>query len=290
MFKNLIISLRPKQWTKNSLLFAGLVFSQNLFQASLAIRVLLGFVIFCLLSGATYMINDLLDLQQDRIHPVKSKRPIASGRLPKSVVLVVSIGLILIGLFSAFFLDRVFGFIALSYICLTLCYSFFLKHVVILDMIVVSLGFVLRAVAGAEIIHVKISSWLLVCTIFLALFLSLGKRRHELILLGDNAQTHRPILEEYSPYLLDQMISVVTASTVMAYTLYTTSPETVEKFGTRNLVFTTPFVLFGIFRYLYLMHQKRLGGSPEQILLSDKPMIFNIFLYLITAGIILYLH
>lgn len=288
IFQQLFISLRPKQWTKNVLLFAGLIFSLHLFQMESVIRTVLGFVIFCLLSGAAYLVNDLLDLKQDRIHPLKSKRPLASGKLPIPTAVISAAGLLAGGLFSAFLLDTLFGVIALSYVLLTLGYSLFFKQVAILDVIVIAIGFVLRAVAGAQIIHVTISSWLLVCTIFLALFLTLGKRRHELILLGKSARSHRRILGEYSPYLLDQMMAVVTASTVMAYTFYTASPDTVEKFHTHNLVFTTPFVLFGIFRYLYLMHQKNMGGSPEQILLKDKPMIFNIFLYLTVIAIILY--
>jgi 4-hydroxybenzoate polyprenyltransferase len=289
MLKSLIISLRPKQWTKNALLFAGLLFSRNLFQTPLLLKVLAGFCIFCILSGATYLFNDIFDLEQDRKHPLKSKRPLASGKLSVRAARIAFLFLLGAGLSSAFLMDVLFGAIAASYVGLTLGYSLFFKHIVILDMIAVSIGFVLRAVAGAQLIHVSISSWLLICTIFLALFLSLGKRRHELVLLGDDAQAHRPILEEYSPYLLDQMIAVVTASTVMAYTLYTTAPDTVEKFGTRNLLLTTPFVLFGIFRYLYLMHQKSLGGSPEQILLKDKPILFNILFYLIATGVILYL-
>jgi 4-hydroxybenzoate polyprenyltransferase len=289
MIKQLFISLRPKQWTKNVLLFAGLIFSKNLFQFPLFLKVAAGFVVFCALSGAGYLINDILDLRQDRIHPLKSKRPLASGRLTVPAAFSTALVLAVSGLAAAFSINVFFGLIALVYMSTTLGYTLFFKHVVILDMIVLATGFVLRAVAGVTVIHVTISSWLLVCTIFLALFLTLGKRRHELILLGEDAQAHRPILEEYSPYLLDQMVSVVTASTLMTYTLYTMAPETIEKFGTRNLVLTTPFVLFGIFRYLYLMHQKNLGGSPEQILLKDIPMVINSLLYFIATSLIIYL-
>ncbi|MFH1941491.1 MAG: hypothetical protein ABIL68_05250 [bacterium] len=190
--------------------------------------------------------------------------------------------------FALVFLNTRFGWIAAAYVVVMLSYTFFLKKVVILDVIVIASGFVLRAVAGAVVIDVSISSWLLVCTIFLALFLGLNKRRHELILLGEDATSHRHILKEYSPYLLDQMISVVTASTVMAYALYTTAAETVEKFGTRNLILTLPFVLYGIFRYLYLVHQKNMGGSPEQIFIKDGAMMLNIVLYLAVVGVILY--
>lgn len=284
----LILSLRPKQWTKNLLVFAGLLFSMNLFHTQSVVKALAAFVLFCILSGTVYVINDLLDLEQDKAHPVKCKRPLASGRLSKKVAVIAVIVLAVGGLVLSFMLNLSFGIVALSYFLLMLGYTLALKHMVILDVIVIAMGFVLRAVAGAMVIHVTISSWLLVCTIFLALFLGLSKRRHEMVLLGDEAKNHRKILGEYSPYLLDQMVAVVTASTVMAYALYTTAPETVEKFQTRNLIFTLPFVLYGIFRYLYLVHQKKMGGSPEMVLLKDKPMITNILLYALTVGFILY--
>jgi len=288
MILPLIESLRPKQWTKNLLIFAGLLFSQKLFDVPLLLKSAAAFFLFCLLSGSEYVVNDLKDVEQDRNHPIKSKRPIASGRLSISFAIVFVLIFMIGGIAAAFLLERGFGWIALSYTVLMLAYTFRLKHIVILDMIIIAMGFVLRAVAGAAAIGVTISSWLLVCTTFLALFLALSKRRHELILLGDDAESHRKILGEYSPYLLDQMVAVVTASTVMAYALYTMAPETVDKFGTRNLIFTLPFVLYGIFRYLYLVHQKNMGGSPEMILLKDRSMIINIFLYLAAAGLILY--
>ena len=281
-------SLRPKQWTKNLLLFAGLLFSKSLFQVPLLLKSLGGFAVFCVLSGTVYLVNDLLDLEQDKAHPLKSKRPLASGRLPVPLAMVSAIFLGGIGVVSSFLLGTSFGLIAVVYFILMAGYTLKLKHMVILDVIVLAMGFVLRAIAGATVIHVTISSWFLVCTTFLALFLGLGKRRHEIVLLGEGAQSHRKILGEYSPYLLDQMVAVVTASTVMAYALYTTAAETVEKFGTRNLLFTLPFVLYGVFRYLYLVHQKNMGGSPEQILIQDRPMILNILFYLAAVGIILY--
>jgi len=188
----------------------------------------------------------------------------------------------------AFSLSFPFGMVAVSYLILQILYSFYLKHVVILDVFSVASGFVLRVVGGAEVIHVPISSWLLICTILLSLFLAMSKRRHELILLEDNAVHHRKILYEYSPYFLDQMISVVTSSTVIAYALYTMSEETVKKFHTDNLKFTIPFVIYGIFRYLYLIHQKNEGGNPEMVLLTDKPLIINILLYGLVVGFILY--
>ena len=288
MIGPLLTSLRPRQWIKNFFLFGALLFSKSVFQGPLLIKTVASFIIFCLLSGAEYLFNDLVDLKQDRIHPLKKQRPLASGKLSILTAIIVLVILFAGGLVASFSLSNAFGWIAGVYVLMMLGYTVVFKHVVILDVIVIALGFVLRAIAGAVVNELSISSWLLVCTIFLALFLALSKRRHELILLGDDATDHRKILGEYSPYLLDQMIAVVTASTVMAYALYTTAADTVEKFGTRNLIFTMPFVLYGIFRYLYLIHQKKLGGSPEQIMIQDKPMIINILFYLLTAGFILY--
>ena len=280
--------MRPRQWTKNLLVFAALIFSQNLFNTPMLRDSTIAFVIFCFLSGSVYTLNDLLDIKQDRLHPKKSKRPLASGKLKPATAIMAGLLLIILSLVNAFWLNTNFGLIALSYFILQIAYSTILKHVVILDVLAVSIGFVLRAIAGAEVIDVPISSWLLVCTILLALFLSLGKRRHEILLLEENAVNHRKILYEYSPGLLDQMISVVTASTVVAYALYTMSTETITKFQTDNLKYTIPFVLYGIFRYLYLIHQKSGGGSPEKILLNDKPLLINIILYLTTVWLFTY--
>jgi len=281
-------TMRPRQWTKNLLVFAALIFSQNLGNLPMVSDTTIAFIIFCLLSGSVYTLNDLLDVKQDRTHPKKSQRPLASGKLQPPVAIVSAIILVVLSLANAFWLNTNFGFIALGYFILQIVYSTVLKHVVILDVLAVSIGFVLRAIAGAEVINVPISSWLLVCTILLALFLSFGKRRHEIILLEGNAANHRKILYEYSPALLDQMISVVTASTVVAYALYTMSAETINKFQTDNLKFTIPFVLYGIFRYLYLIHQKSEGGSPEKILLNDRPLLINIILYLLTVWFFTY--
>lgn len=281
-------TMRPRQWTKNLLVFAALIFSQNLSNLPMVSDATIAFIIFCFLSGSVYTLNDLLDIKQDRTHPKKSQRPLASGKLQPPVAIISGSILVVLSLANAFWLNTNFGFIALGYFILQIAYSTALKHVVILDVLAVSIGFVLRAIAGAEVINVPISSWLLVCTILLALFLSLGKRRHEIILLEDNAADHRKILFEYSPALLDQMISVVTASTVVAYALYTMSAETINKFHTDNLKYTIPFVLYGIFRYLYLIHQKSEGGSPEKILLNDRPLLINIILYLLTVWFFTY--
>jgi 4-hydroxybenzoate polyprenyltransferase len=281
-------SLRPKQWSKNLLVFAGILFSQNIVNLPLLFKAIFAFFVFCLLSGAVYMLNDITDVKKDRLHPVKSQRPLAAGRLRVSHAVLILIFFIAFALGLSYYLSLSFFLVALAYFLLQLAYSFSLKRIVILDVFAVAGGFVLRVVAGTVAINVEISSWLLICTIFLALFLGLSKRRHELVVLGAGAKNHRAVLSRYSPYLLDQMISVVTASTLVAYCLYTMSEETIEKFGTRNLIFTIPFVLYGIFRYLYLVHQEGEGGSPENILITDKPLLVAIVLWILTIVIVLY--
>jgi 4-hydroxybenzoate polyprenyltransferase len=283
-------SLRPKQWIKNFFIFGALLFSQNLLNEPLVIKTIEAFVAFCLVSSAHYIFNDLRDLAEDRLHPVKRMRPLASGRLKKgpAVAALVVIGAAGIALGAS--INRPFLIILVGYLLLQTAYSMWLKHIVILDVFVIAAGFLIRVVAGGLAITVAISSWLLICTILLSLFLAMGKRRHELVLLDKQAAVHRPILKEYNIYLLDQMISVVTASTLVAYCLYTISDETVAKFGTRNLIFTVPFVLYGIFRYLYLIHQKAEGGTPEALIVQDKPLLIDIFLWIAAAALILQLR
>lgn len=263
-------------------------FFQNILNLSLLGKTIVAFISFCLLSSSFYIFNDLQDLEEDKRHPLKSKRPLASGRLKKSYALF-SFGVLgFLGLILAASLNWPFLLISLVYFFLQVAYSLWLKHVVILDVFVIAAGFLIRVVAGGLAIKVTLSSWLLICSTLLALFLALSKRRHELVLLSKEASEHRPILEEYSPYFLDQLIAVVTASIVVAYCLYTISEETVAKFGTSNLLFTVPFVLYGIFRYLYLIHQKFEGGSPELLIIKDKPLLIDIFLWIVSAILILY--
>jgi 4-hydroxybenzoate polyprenyltransferase len=281
-------SLRPTQWTKNLIVFAGLIFSQNFLNVPLLVKTIAAFVLFCAVSSGVYLINDLADLKGDRNHPKKSKRPLASGRLKASVAVLSAVILVLFSLGSSIVLNPLFAVTIFAYFLLQLAYIFYLKSIVIIDVSVIAAGFVLRAVGGAVAINVQISSWLIICTILLALFLGFSKRRHELVILEKTGPEHRPVLQEYGTALLDQMIAVVTPSTVLAYALYTTSEETISKFHTRNLIYTIPFVLYGIFRYLYLIYKKDLGGSPERILLTDKPLIANMLLYAIAVGIILY--
>jgi len=268
--------------------FAALAFSKHLFERGPLLRSLLAFALFCALSGAVYLLNDVTDVERDRRHPLKRRRPIASGELPVRSALAVAAGLGLAGLAGSWLLGPAFLACTACYVALNLLYSFRLKEVVIVDVLAVSLGFVIRAAAGAAAIGVAISDWLLICTVLLALFLSLAKRRHELTSLSGAAADHRAILAEYSPYLLDQMIGVVTASCLMAYAFYTTAEETRQKFQTDRLAWTIPFVLYGIFRYLYLVHQKEKGGSPTDVLLADRPLLLAVALWALAVVAIVY--
>jgi 4-hydroxybenzoate polyprenyltransferase len=284
----LLISLRPEQWTKNLLVFAGVVFGGRLMDPG-SVEIALGaFAIFCALSGAVYLFNDVADRMTDKNHPLKRERPIASGRLSVTTALAAGLGLGIAAVQAAFMLRTELGIAAGTYLTMLLIYSAALKHVVIVDVLMIAAGFVLRAIAGAVAVDVPIGHWLLVCTTLLALFLALSKRRHELTLLAEGATDHRPILEEYSPYLLDQMIGVVTSSTLIAYTVYATSTDTAARLGTTKLGLTIPFVLYGIFRYLYLVHQKRGGGSPAAMLLTDRPLLGCVALWAATVIALLY--
>jgi len=286
--RGLLVSLRPHQWTKNLVVLAPLALSKHLFEGEPLLRALAAFGLFCGLSGAVYLLNDVTDVERDRLHPLKRLRPVASGALPLRLAAMVAAVLALGSLAASFLLGRGFLACAVAYLGLNVLYSLKLKEVVIVDVLSVSLGFVLRAVAGAMAIEVLISEWLLICTILLALFLTLSKRRHELTTLSDSAVGHRPTLQEYSPYLLDQMIAVVTASCVTAYAFYTTAQETRDKFQTDRLAWTLPFVLYGIFRYLYLVHRKEQGGSPTDVLLTDRPLLIDVFLWAVTVVLIIY--
>lgn len=285
---NLLVSLRPEQWTKNLILFAGLIFGLKLFEAKAVATTVGAFLIFCALSGVVYLINDVMDREADGRHPLKSRRPIASGALSPRAALTAATGLGAVALLVAFWLSTTFGVVAAAYVALLAGYSAVLKHVVIIDVLTISAGFVLRAVAGAVVIGVHISQWLLVCTTLLALFIALSKRRHELVLLADGAVEHRRILGEYSPYLLDQMIGIVAASTLVAYVFYTISPDKVLEFGTDLLGLTIPFPLYGIFRYLYLVHRKDGGGSPSTLLLNDRPLLLCVALWIAAVVLIIY--
>ncbi|OQX56376.1 MAG: decaprenyl-phosphate phosphoribosyltransferase [Candidatus Cloacimonas sp. 4484_209] len=284
----IVIELRPAQWLKNLFVFAGLIFSLSFVKLLPILQSLLGFVIFCLASSAVYIFNDIIDRESDALHNNKKNRPIASGILGIKLAIFVSILLFALSISLSLLLNLYFFSTCLLYIILMIIYSLLLKKIIILDVITIAFGFILRAVAGAVAIKVSISPWLLLTTFLIALFLALCKRRYELTSLGEYAGNHRKTLSQYSPYLLDQMIAVVTASTVVTYSLYTLARETYLKFGTRFLGFTIPFVIYGIFRYLFLIHSKQRGGSPESTLLTDKPLLIDILLWGISSIFIIY--
>lgn len=283
----LLLALRPSQWTKNLIVFAGLIFGERLFVPGAAAQAAGAFLAFCALSGAVYLVNDIIDREQDRHHPAKRHRPIASGALSPHAAAIAAAALTGTALGWAFWTSTPLGQVAVGYTALLTGYSLLLKHIVILDVLTIAVGFVLRAIAGAVAVDVPISPWLLVCTILLALFLGLSKRRYELVLLAGGASDHRPILGEYSPYLLDQMIGIVTASTVMSYILYVTESDTALRFGTTGLGLTIPLPLYGIFRYLYLVHQKG-GGAPSELLLTDRPLLACVAVWVAAVAIIIY--
>ena len=284
----IVASMRLQQWIKNLFIFAALVFSANLFNAGDIILTVEGFFIFCLTASGVYLFNDVVDIERDKLHPIKSKRALPSGKLSKQAAISASAFLLLVGFITAYGLKAEFGIILLSYIVINVLYTYQLKRVVILDVMTIAAGFVLRVVAGAVLINVPTSEWLIICMILLSLFLGFSKRRHEIKILENSANTHRSVLQHYSPYFLDQMIGIVTATTVMSYALYTISEETVNKFGTKHLIYTVPFVLYGIFRYLYLVHKKDEGGDPTRLVVTDIPLLCNIILWIITVSIIIY--
>jgi 4-hydroxybenzoate polyprenyltransferase len=285
---SLLVSLRPDQWHKNLIVFAALIFAVKLLDPAALARATAAFLIFCAVSSVVYLINDVADRDQDRQHPVKRLRPIASGELSPGTALTFAAVLGAAALAIAFWLRPAFGAAAAAYLALFVVYTAALKHIVVLDVMTIAIGFVLRAVAGGLVIDVHISNWLLVCTMLGALFLGLAKRRHEMTLLTEGAGGHRKILEEYDTYLLDQMIGVVAAATMVAYIIYCASPETRAYFGTEWMVLTTPFPIYGLFRYLYLVHRKAGGGNPSDLMLNDRPLLACVLLWGLTSVVIIY--
>lgn len=281
--------MRPRQWVKNLFVFAALLFTGNLTNTQLLGRSIAAFAIFCGLSGVVYLFNDIADLQRDREHPKKKNRPIARGTLSVGTAISAAVVIGVVSLTAAVALSitrdnaNLFWVVAVAYLILNLAYSFSLKGIVILDVFCIALGFVMRAAAGAVVIGVEMSQWLFLCTLLLSLFLALGKRRHELLLLEQGAVSHRAILKEYSPYFLDQMIAVVTAATVMAYAMYTF--DSGKPYFTPYLWWTIPFVIYGIFRYLYLVHQRDQGGDPTSLVISDPPLLASILLWALAVWI-----
>jgi 4-hydroxybenzoate polyprenyltransferase len=288
MFLHLVKLARPAQWLKNGIIFLALIFAGELTNPIAVEQALVAIILFCLLSSAVYILNDLVDRKQDQQHPIKRHRPLASGVLSVQTAVVMLVILSVIGLGGAWLLNRHFFAAAAVFVVVNVLYSLWLKNVVIVDAMMVAASFVIRAYAGAFAINVPASKWMLINTLLLALFLAFGKRRHELVELEGEATAHRKILGQYSPYLLDQLMAVVTPSVLVMYMLYSFSPEVSEKLGTTNLFVTIPFVVYGIFRYLYLIHHKAEGGSPTEVLIGDWPILVTVALWLITSSVVLY--
>lgn len=279
--------MRIRQWTKNVFVLAALVFDRQLLNITSLWHSVAGMFIFCLLSSSVYLFNDIMDVEADRKHPVKSKRPIASGLLPIRVALVASIILVVITLPLAYLLSPWFALIAFIYFALNLAYSTWLKHIAILDVLLVAAFFVLRVAAGVTLIKVeRFSPWLYVVTTLFALYIGFGKRRAELALLAEGANMHRKVLEGYTIPMLDQFITIVSSTTIVAYSLYTFTAENLK--GSALMMLTIPFVLYGIFRYLYLVQVKHAGGAPEELLLTDRPLQITIFFWGLSVLLIFY--
>ena len=282
MLFKLVKLARPVQWVKNSILLAALLFAGEITNLAKLQTAFWATAIFCLLSSVIYIYNDIVDSEKDKEHPLKRNRPIASGEISKSTAAFFLLIILVVGLWGAWYINYSFFIVSLLFIFLNFFYTLVLKNIVIVDVMTIALSFVLRAYAGAIAISVPASKWLVISTLFLALFLILGKRRHEMILLDDKAVSHRKSLDKYSPYLLDQLIGVVTASVVVIHILYSLSNEVAEKLHTEYMYITIPFVLFGIFRYLYLIHKEEKGGSPTTEAVSDIPIIIDVILFTVT--------
>ncbi|MBL7178269.1 MAG: decaprenyl-phosphate phosphoribosyltransferase [Desulfobacteraceae bacterium] len=282
-------SLRPHQWVKNGFVLIPLLFAQKVFHFPSLLKSLIALAIFCLLAGAIYLINDLIDLEADRAHPAKKDRPLAAGMITPRLAKVAAGIFLLLSLVSGFLLSAEFFLVVVIYVAVQALYNYRLKDVVILDLFCISSGFFLRMIGGAVAIQVIISHWLIICTVLISIFLALAKRRHELVLLGvASAINHRKVLSEYDPYLLDQMIGVITGSTLLSYMLYCISPDTIEKFQTDRMIYTFPFVLYGILRYLYLIHKRGRGGAPEKVIFSDSPLLISVLLWGFFSMLIVY--
>lgn len=279
--------MRPRQWIKNLLVFAAVFYGGKIGERESAFRAFAAFVLFCALSGVVYLVNDILDLEQDRLHPLKRLRPIASGRLSVNAAWSAAVLIAPTALLLSFALSRGFGQCAVAYFLLMFGYSFGLKRVVILDVLLLAIGFVLRAYAGAEAVEVATTKWFFECVLFLSLFVAICKRRHELVLLNNRAGEHRAVLKEYSSGFLDQMVAASTAGAILTYSLWAMDEETARKFGP-HMIITVPFVVYGIFRYLYLVYHRSEGGAPEMMFLTDRPLLIGIFLWAIVAIILVY--
>lgn len=290
MVIHLIKLARPKQWIKNFFVFAPLLFSRHVFDMPFLLSSLAAFLIFSLASSSVYIINDILDVESDRAHPKKKYRPIASGEVSPRQALIFLALLVIIIITGLLFLKPIFAAVIILYLITNLLYSLKVKSIVLLDVFFISFGFMLRVLGGAAAISVPISSWMILTTIFISLFLAISKRRGELsqVINQDNIEKQRKVLKEYSVEFADQLNTIAAAGTIISYALYTVSDKTVATFGTDKLIYTTPFVIYGIFRYLYLMHQKNLGESPTTIVTKDIPIILDVIFWFIFCVIIIY--
>lgn len=287
--RGLLIEMRPQEWTKNLLVFTGVIFSRSLFELHDLWTSIAGFLLFCAASSGIYIFNDLCDIEADRQHPIKSKRPLAAGDLNINLARIAMILLFAIAAFGSLALSFSFALIIVLYLSICLAYSLQLKNIVILDVILIASGFVLRAISGAVLIDVTISEWLIICTSMVALLVGFGKRRHELTLLESAASTHRKNLGEYSIHFLDSIMAICSGAALITYALYTRADETVARVGSQWMLITIPFVVYGVFRYLFLIHQRDAGGDPVKILFHDRPMVLNLLLWLIAAALVVYL-
>lgn len=279
--------MRPRQWVKNTFIFAPLVFDQKLTQRDALLATLAGFVLLCMASSAVYLVNDLADLEADRRHPQKRFRPIAAGTLPRRVAQVSATILFLVTLGLSLLLSLPFALIVAIYILTNLLYSYRLKHVPIIDVMVLASGYVLRVAGGVVLVSVeRFSPWLYICTTLLALFIGFGKRRAEMVLMADSANEHRRVLDGYTLPFLDQLIVIVSACAIMAYSLYTFSAENLP--DNHFMMLTIPFVMYGIFRYLQLIHVQSAGGAPDELVMSDWPLLATIVLWGFSAAAVLY--
>lgn len=283
----LLVGMRPRQWTKNLILLAPLIFAGRLLDPASALRSVAAFGLFCLVAGSVYLVNDIKDAERDRLHEVKRTRPVASGALSPARAAFAAGALVLGGLVASYLLAPGFCLVVGVYLVQQTLYTFYLKNEVLLDVMSIAAGFVLRATAGALVIDARQSPWLITCAALLALFLGFAKRRHELVVLDRGSGRHRPVLEHYNEMMLDSLLSTVSSATIVTYGLYTFFSHSGQE--AYYLMLTIPFVAYGLFRYLYLVHLKNLGGSPEEILLTDKPLIVNIVLWLASVAAILYL-
>ncbi len=283
MMRALLISLRPRQWTKNLVLFAGVVFSGNALDLSMQAVVLTAFLCFCAGVSAGYLVNDIVDRDRDRLHPVKRQRPIAAGELGVGTAAVAAALLLVAALAAGWLVEPLIDAYLAAYLALQVAYTLVLKQLVIIDVLTIAAGFVIRAVAGAAVIHVVISPWLVACALLLALFLALAKRRAELVTMENEAAAHRRNLDQYSIELVDQMTVVTAAATIVSYAIYTFTA-----YDSSAMMITIPFVLYGIFRYLYLVHRRLRGGAPEQVLLTDLPLLLDVLLWVAAAARVLW--